>query len=70
MYNYGWDNYELKSTTKKIWEFKWMKVNFFTLSLPNLKNVFDHFEKRRNGLDVLNICGYVCFPLKVPWLMV
>jgi len=43
-----------------------MKVKIYTLSLPNLKDVSSHFEKRKNGLDVLNICDHVCFHLKVP----
>jgi hypothetical protein len=66
MYNYGWDNYELKIKTRKKLRIQMNEGKKITLSLPNLKNVFDHFHKRINGLDVLNICGYVCFPLKAP----
>jgi len=43
-----------------------MKVRKFTLSLPNLKDVSSNFEKKRNGLEVLNICDHVCFYVKYP----
>jgi len=43
-----------------------MKVKILTLNIPNLKDVSNHFEKKIKGLDLLNICGCVCFSLKVP----
>jgi hypothetical protein len=35
------------------------KKSYFETSIPNLKKVFNHFEKRRNGLDLLNICDKI-----------
>jgi hypothetical protein len=35
------------------------KNYYFESSIPNLKEVSNHFEKRRNGLDLLNICDKI-----------